>query len=277
MRIGIFARTYSRPALGGVLDAIVDHGIRLVHFNLACAGLGSLPEALDREVCGSIRGAFAQRNLEMIAVSGTFNAIHPDRGVREAMTRRCAALIRQCRALGTDVVSLCTGTRDARDMWRSHPDNDSPGAWRDLRATLDVLLPVAQEEGVTLGVEPEVANVVSSAPRARRVLDEVRSENLKIILDGANLFTGADPRDMAEVLAEAVDLLGPDLVQVHAKDISATTVKKNQAAGEGRLDWETYFGLLHRTGFDGPVVLHNLSEAQVPASRAFVLNVLRAV
>ena len=57
-------------------------------------------------------------------------------------------------------------------MWRRHPDNDKPDAWSDLLATLDQLVPVAEEHGVVLGIEPEHANVIDSAQRARLLLDE---------------------------------------------------------------------------------------------------------
>ena len=49
-------------------------------------------------------------------------------------------------------------------------------------------LQIADEHRVTLGVEPEVSNVVDSARKARRLLDEMQSPRLKIIMDVANLF-----------------------------------------------------------------------------------------
>ena len=78
------------------------------------------------------------------------------------------------------------------------------------------------------------------------------------------------PSDMAEVLREAFELLGPDIVMAHAKDITGDPRKQQQAAGTGRLDWDAYFDCMQAAGFDGPVVLHNLAESQVDESLAFV-------
>ena len=70
-----------------------------------------------------------------------------------------------------------------------------------------------------MGMEPEVSNVVDSAQKARRLMDEMGSSRLKVIMDGANLFhTGELPR-MREVLNEAFALLGSDLTLAHAKDL----------------------------------------------------------
>ena len=124
----------------------------------------------------------------MAAVSGTFNMIHPDPAQRADGLRRLAVLAAACGALGTRLITLCTGTRDPEDMWRRHPANDTPDAWRDLLASLEVALAAAERHDVFLGVEPEVANVIDSAAKARRLLDELRSPRLKIVMDPANLF-----------------------------------------------------------------------------------------
>jgi sugar phosphate isomerase/epimerase len=102
------------------------------------------------------------------------------------------------------------------------------------------------------------------------LLDQMRSPWLKIILDATNLFWPDKLDNMAATLEEAVDLLGPDMITAHAKDITGDEAKKQQAAGTGKLDWATLFRLLKHSGFDGPVILHNLKPEQVAAAIAFV-------
>jgi sugar phosphate isomerase/epimerase len=270
MEIGIFARTFDGEKVEQLLDAALSHDLCCIHFNLKCAGVPTLPETIDASFCQGIRQAFEQRGMKMAALSATFNAIDPNEPFRREQTRRAGELIRHCRLLGTEVVSLCTGTRDPADMWRYHPDNSSLTAWNDLIDTLEQILPVAEAEQVVLGIEPEVANVIDSASKARRLLDQMRSPSLRIIFDAANLFWPDKLNNMVATLEEAVGLLGPDIVMAHAKDITGDEAKKQQAAGTGKLDWTAYFRLLKRSGFDGPVILHNLKPGQVDAAVAFV-------
>lgn len=270
MELGIFARTFDGDGVEQLLDAVAAHGLRCVHFNLKCAGVATLPDTIDAAFCHSIREAFEQRGLNMVALSATFNAIDPDEQFRRQQTRRAVEILRCCRMLETGVVSLCTGTRDHVDMWRYHPENSSPAAWSDLIDTLEQLLPVAEAERVILGIEPEVANVIDSARKARRLLDQIRSPWLKIIFDAANLFWPDKLDDMTATLNEAVDLLGPDIVMAHAKDITGDEAKKQQAAGMGRLDWAAYFRLLKQSGVDGPLILHNLQPEQVDDAITFL-------
>lgn len=270
MRLGIFAKTYCHPTLGGVLDAICEHGIRDVHFNLASAGVESLPVDPSPELCRTIRAAFASRGLTMCSISGTFNAIHPDIGQRAEYTRRACRLIERCPELGTSIVSLCTGTRCPDDMWTAHPDNGQSAAWDDLRRTLEALVDAANRAGVALGVEPEHANVIDSAEKARRLLDDFGSpHNLKIVIDAANLLKAETLGQSHAVLDIALDLLGPDLVIAHAKDMPRTP-GGSRAAGSGLVPWKYYLASLHRSGFTGPLVLHGLEERDVSESVRFL-------
>lgn len=268
MQLGIFARTFSRPGLTETLDAVRDSGLRAMQFNLALAGGPPLPDAIPAELAAHVREETARRELSVAAVSGTYNMAHPDPAVRADGARRLATLIPAARALGTSIVTLCTGSRDAEDMWRRHPDNDTPEAWRDMLESLEPALALAEAHGVTLALEPEHANVVDSAAAARRLLDEARSARLKVVIDAANLFSGADLDRQSDTLREAFDLLAGDLVLAHAKDVRHDGAVV--AAGRGDLDYGLYLALLADAAGDVPLIAHGLAESEVPASVAFL-------
>ncbi|MBN2476990.1 MAG: sugar phosphate isomerase/epimerase [Pirellulales bacterium] len=277
MQLGIHVNTFRRPTLEEILGAVADHALPCVHFNMAAAGVPSMPERIDEALCERIATGFSERRLVMATLSGTFNMVHPSRDVRRAGLRRLEALASSARRLGTSVITLCTGTRDPDNMWRSHPENDSPEAWNELIATLGEALALAQRYDLTLAVEPEVSNVVDSALKARRLLDEMGSPRLKIIIDGANLFhTGELPR-MRAILDEAFDLLGDDLVLAHAKDLDRDGVAGQRAAGQGLLDYDYYLSLLKQVGFDGPLILHSLAENDVAECVKFLREKLAAL
>jgi sugar phosphate isomerase/epimerase len=271
---GIFAKTFSRGTVEEVCEAVAAHGIRSVQFNMACAGVPSMPDAIDGAFAARIARACERHGIEMAAVSGTFNTIHPDISQRESGLRRLAVLASACGALGTGVVTMSTGTRDSENMWRRHADNDSPEAWRDLCATMERAVQIAEQHNVTLAFEPEVSNVVDTARKGRRLLDEIRSARLRVCIDGANLFHAGELPRMHEILEDAFDLLGDDIVLAHAKDLSRDGDAGHEAAGTGLLDYDHYLALLARSGYRGPLFLHNLTEAQIPNSVAFLHNKL---
>jgi sugar phosphate isomerase/epimerase len=277
MRIGIFAKTFARQSVEEVFDGVRTAGLEVVQFNLACARLPTLPDQIDSAVCDRVRSAAAERGIELAAISGTFNMIHPDPGKRRAGLRRLGVLAGAARQMGIPLVTLCTGTRDSENMWRRHPENDASEAYDDLVASLKEALRMAADNNVTLGIEPEVSNVVDSARKCRRLLDEFGSPRLKVIMDGANLFHAGQLPRMGEVLDEAFALLGADIVLAHAKDLAHDGKAGDRAAGTGVLDYSRYLRLLAQAGYRGPLVLHGLSESQVDASVAFLRQELRAL
>jgi sugar phosphate isomerase/epimerase len=268
MRVGIFAKTFARSSLEETLYAVRAHGIGCVQFNMSCASLPPMPEEIPAELTDRIRGEMERRNLTMAAVSGTFNMIHPDRGKRREGLGRLGVLADACGRLGTSVITLCTGTRDPEDMWRYHPENDSPMAWRDLLVSMEQAVRVAEGHEVTLAFEPEVNNVVDSAEKSRRLLDEMRSSRLKVVMDAANIFREGKLPLLDEILDKAFGLLGEDIVIAHAKDVKSTG--EVVAAGRGELDYDRYLENLRGVGFEGPVILHGLGESEVEGSVAFL-------
>lgn len=276
MRLGIFAKTFSRPSVEGVLDVVVGYDLYETQFNMSVAGLPSMPAEIAPPLADRVREAAAERNLALVAVSGTFNMAHPNEGVRRDGLHRLGVIAGACQRLGTSVITLCTGTRDRKNMWRRHPDNGTPGAWRDMLATMQEALTTAEESGITLAFEPEINNVVDSATKARRLLDEMRSPRLKVVMDAANLFDAQDPaRQLSrskEVLGEAFGLLGGDLVLAHAKDVKGSG--EVVAAGKGDLDYDLYLKHLSEAGYGGPLVMHGLTEEEVAGSLAFLRDKL---
>ena len=270
MQVGIMSGTFSRPTLGETLDAILAQDIRHLQFNWSTAHpKGPLPEVIDA-ICPIIREEVEKRGMVIAAVPQNFNMVDEDPQKRRQGIDRLSMVIRAAKSVGTSVVATCTGSRHPESMWRHHPDNASARTWRLLRSTLEQVLPVAEAADVTVAFEPEINNVASDARKSRRIIDEMGSPNLKVVLDAANIFGKDDLPRMTEVLDEAFDLLGDRVAIAHGKDLDRGGDAGHLAAGTGKLDYAHYVRLLCGLPFDVPIILHGLSEEQVPASAAML-------
>src|SRR6516162_174302 len=115
--VGIFAKTFPRPTPEENLDAVRNHGLGVVQYNLACAGLPSLPERIEPDLARRIGAAAALRGIGIAAVSGTFNMIDPIRRRRDVGTHRLGQRASGGAVLGTKIITLCTWTREPDGMW----------------------------------------------------------------------------------------------------------------------------------------------------------------
>jgi sugar phosphate isomerase/epimerase len=272
MQLGIFAKTFAAHGAAASLAAVRAAGYEIAHFNLAILGRPSMPASIAPEDCAEIAAASRSTGVPIAAVSATYNMIHPDLEQRESGMAALQAMICAAPAMGTRLVTLCTGTRHPTDQWAFHPGNAGEDAWRELVGEMARAVEVAEAVGVDLGIEPELANVVSSARSACRLMDELRSPRIRVVLDPANLFEIETPKAARDIVAEAVDLIGDRISMAHAKDRAADGAFV--AAGQGIVDFPHFISRLAAVGFDGPLVTHGLSEREAPEVAQFLRDAL---
>ncbi|PZV35558.1 sugar phosphate isomerase/epimerase family protein [Mesorhizobium kowhaii] len=272
MRLGIFAKTFPGAEPAAVLAAVRQAGYETTQFNLACAGLPSMPDAVPAEAVAAIRAAAQSTGVSLAAISGTYNMAHPDKAVRDDGLRRLAIVIEAAAVLDIPLVTLCTGSRNAADQWAYHPDNADPVAWSDMAAEMAKALVLAEQAGVDLGIEPEQANIVTSAKDATRLIAEMGSRHLKIVLDPANLFEHATPDETRAIVAAAIDEAAAHIAMAHAKDRYGDG--RFATAGQGIVDFPDLAARLKAVGFDGALVTHGLSADEAPGVAAFLRRFL---
>jgi sugar phosphate isomerase/epimerase len=282
-QLGIFAKHLSRSTPEELFDAIAAFGFNCTQFNAACLGLPSLPDTIDKTLWRRTARAARSAGVKIVALSATFNLLDESRLRLGDNFRRLELLAQAATILGTDLVTLCSGTRNQQDMWTYHPENQSSSAWRDMTDAMQRALAIASGRDVYLGIEPEVANVVSNAENAARLIAELESDRIRIVFDPANLYQPpADPRRDGYVITNALLLLGDRVAVAHCKDIADPLAKRSTrpnhsglyehvAAGTGILDYQHYISELERlVPKSAPLILHGLSEEQIPASVSFM-------
>lgn len=272
MTPGVFARTYSTKYPDELFFRIRADGFTTTQFNLSGAGLAPLPQELPDGIAASIAHSAQKAGVTICALSGTYNMAHPDPMHRRSLHIGFANVMRAAREMGVPLVTLCTGSRELSDMWRAHPGNTSRQAWYDLRGELTFALALADEFDLMLGIEPEPGNIICDAVAARRMLDEVGSHRLGIVLDAANLLSPLALPRQQEIVAQATDLLGEHLLLVHAKDIDSSGIVV--PAGKGAVDLPQFVARVRATGYDGPVVGHNFAEADAPGVAAYLQSII---
>jgi sugar phosphate isomerase/epimerase len=259
MRLGIFSKIFPRASLGETLDAVRSLGISSVQFN----GPGE-----------GIREEFERRQIKIEVLSATFNIIHPDPKARRVGFERFATLASSAKELDASILSVCTGTYDLEDMWRKHPKNESSEAWREMVTAMAKLATIAEEHDVTIAFEPEQANVIDSASKARALLDALQSRRVKVLMDAANLLTISNLAQQEWVLKEAFELVGYDIAAAHAKEFSADGTLGQAAIGRGVVDFPLYVSLLGDAGFQNSLIMHGFLESEARESTAYLSQLM---
>ena len=263
MKLGVFAKTFAGTDPYSVLAAVRAANFEAAQYNMACSGLGPLPVSIPDEIANHIKSASDAARIEIAAVSATYNMTDPDKARRAAGRRAFTAIAGAARRMGTGLVTVCSGSKDPQDQWRRHPANDDPASWIEMCREIEFMLGLAEQHDLTIGVEPEPANVVSSPSNAARLLSDFSGSRLRIILAPANILEGVPPGRQHSTIDLAFDLLGPAIALAHAKERHSDG--RVAPAGEGTVDWNYFLTGLSSLGFDGHLIAHGMSANEAPS------------
>ena len=148
------------------------------------------------------------------------------------------------------------------------PENPSDDNYHEVVAAIGFLAARLADTGQSLLLETGEETPVT----LKRTIDDVGARNVGVNFDPANLlmYGTANPLD-------AVDLLGPHVMGVHAKDGEYPTSGKalgvEKPLGEGRVDFPRLLGKLKAAGYDGPVTIER--EIEGPEQKRDILAAAR--
>lgn len=271
MNLGIFTEYVSA-------ESIEELAYNVGKLNLRSVVLSSYPGLdidLDRpsaEHCLRIKRAFAQAGVEIAAVSGYSNLLHPDENLRKSIHRRFIGGMRLCEGIGAKMLCSETGTFHPKSEWEWNPANATEQAMELLVGTIRPLAEEADKHGILLGLEPYVMNVVHSPQRADEFVRRLAMKNVKLVADPAGMLTHATLNAQESVLPDMFRCIAPHIGLVHVEDCRRDPEDHFHwlGAGKGDINYPLFMDLLVGIGYDGPMIMEHLEEEDISESRNFV-------
>lgn len=184
-----------------------------------------------------LKRLFDKNELDCAVLGCYLNLANPDPVQLKEIQEKYKANIRFAAHLGAGVVGTETGAPNTAYKFEE-------ACWSEeaLEQFINGLRPVvtyAEQMGVLVAIEPVVRHIVCNPVRARRVLDEINSPNLRIILDPVNLLEIYNYEKQDEIIDQAIELLGKDIAVLHVKDF---VIKDNKLisvpVGQGQCHWD---------------------------------------
>lgn len=271
-KLGIMSYVYPGYSAAEMAKAIQANGMRYVQLDPRQEGLhAGDPYSVRR--AETIRGIFAERGIEIVALSGYINLLDPDARKRETNAAVLERMIEVCEAYGAGYVATETGSLHPTNQWGYHPDNDSDYAWETLLAAVDRLRAAAVRHRAVFLLEGYITNVLSTPEKARRLIDELGTEGLGLVLDPFNYMTEPDLANQKEALERLFGLIGGLCPIAHAKDAVYTDKGfKSPRAGTGSMDWLLVAEAFARHTPDIPLILEHLQAEEAEETMRFVKN-----
>lgn len=220
--------------------------------------------------CRRVAEPFADKGIDVAAVSAHTNFLDPDRPRRRKAIQRFDALIEHCQDFGTNYLVTESGTLSPAHPWDDCADNHTPAAFDAFIENLKPSVRLAEANGVTILLEGylyHVLNKVSLAEMARERLGDA----IGFVLDPANYFSRGMISSADRQLKEIFRVIGPHAPVAHAKDVrylggELTTPR----VGTGTLDYKVFLELLDEHQEGCPLIFEQLRLEELQESIDFI-------
>ena len=271
MNIGIRLHDTVPGTLRQRLAFIRRQGFSCAHIALSKVidgfDMADAPEKLKEELASSVREDLLAEHIECAVLGCYLNLADPNEEERQRTQAIYKAHLRFAPMIGARVVGTETYANP-----HSHFPQGAARSEEAFRLFIDALRPVvrwAEEADAILAVEPVYHHIISTPERAQRMLDEVPSDHLQIILDAVNLI-GPDTADRAEEIVEdGIRRLGDRAMVLHMKDY---VLRPNEvhsiACGTGVMRFESLLSLAKRRSL--PMTLEDTTPENAEQARLFL-------
>jgi sugar phosphate isomerase/epimerase len=239
MQFGIRLHDAKKAPLEERLKIVKEQGFECAHLALSkVVTENSIAEsALTPGYAMYLRRLFAANGLDIAVLGCYLNLANPDPAQLKAIMEKYKANIRFAAHLGVGVVGTETGAPNVEYKFEEACWSDE--ALDTFITNLRPIVKYAEQFGVLFAIEPVVRHIVCNPARARRVLDEIASPNLRIILDPVNLLETYNYEKQDEIIDEAIELLGTDVAVLHVKDFVINDGKLvSVPVGTGDCHWD---------------------------------------
>lgn len=252
MNIGIRLHDTAPGTLKQRLAFARSQGFTCAHIALGMTlegfSMQDAPRQLTPQLAARVRQDLEDTGMECAVLGCYLNLADPDAERRAHTQEIYKAHLRAAPWIGARVVG--TETYANPESLFSEPASRSEEAFRLFMDSLRPVVRYAEEANAVLAVEMVYHHIISTPERAQRMLEELPSDHLQIILDAVNLI-GPGCDGQAEALTEeAIRRLGDRVRVLHMKDYTVLPDGgiHSQACGTGKMRFERLLALAKKRG-----------------------------
>lgn len=269
LNIGIRAHDMENAPIKNLVENISKKGLTCTQLALskAITEFNTDLEAMTPGMAFYLRKLFQRNNVD-ISVLGCYQELgNGSKEEFEKIQKVYEAHIRFASYLGCGMV----GT----ETWSGNLDPKSTEALNVLVDNMKRIVGYAEKMGVIIGMEPVAGHIVYDFKQARKVLDMVNSPNLQIIFDPVNIITGENYQQQGELIREAFELAGKEIVCIHAKDfiVDRDGTVKSVIAGDGMFDYKLLCSILRKKKPFIHILLEETTPDNVFYAKEYIENI----
>lgn len=224
LKVGARVHDYGRDTPEAVFSRIAADGYEAVMlaFQKAIAGVTSYYDVTP-ELIAQTKTALSTNGLDIRTLG-----VYMELGMVDEIARKQAVEQFLCGLKVAQQMGIPTVATETTPMHKQHGVTRE-AAYASLEKSMGEILPVAEELGVQVCVEPVFYHSLATPELARQLLNTMKSPNLKITFDPVNLLDVPEVPTQHDLWKRAFDAFGAEIEVVHMKAIRVENGKLEKA------------------------------------------------
>ena len=276
MNIGIRLHDTRPGTLRERLGFAAAQGFRCVQLAMGKAVPGfqmnAAPELLTEDLAAEVREELGNAGVSCAVLGCYLKLAAADEETAQEVREIYRAHLRFSAQIG----ALCVGTETPPAEGPEGKACRTEEAYHLFLNRMRPLVQAAEELGVTLAVEPVCTHIIHDADRAVRLLEDLKSDRVKIILDAVNLIDTEHVGGAGELVRDAVRKLGGQVCVLHMKDYlpQPEAVRPRPVpCGQGEMDYRALLELAREREL--PMLLENTAHDNAEETRLWLEKQIR--
>lgn len=216
--IGIRAHDYGKMKSAELAKAVHADGLGSVQLalNKAIEGIETIDQPLLDNDLLAIGNDFSIANVSIAVLGCYLNYAHPDKAIREANIKIFKDHLVYGQRMNARVIGTETGSMRADYSYIK--ENHTAKAYTTFSDSLYSMLQTAEDLSVNIAVEPVWDHIIYSNECLEKLIKDMDSKRLKVILDPVNLLNVNNYKKHDDLVKQAFDIYGDRIQVIHAKD-----------------------------------------------------------
>lgn len=245
MRIGIRAHDIEHDNLEELAEIAHKKNIKSFHF----APKKVIKEFEVKKGCLTpglaqyIKNIMRKNELNISILGSYVNLSNPNDEELNEEIETFKEHIRFAKYMGESVVATETGCYNREYVYTEK--NDTEEAFKRSLNSIKAIVEEAEKFGIVVGIEGSIEHVMSNPQKLKRLLDNVKSNNLQIVFDPVNLIDASNYDKMDEIIKESFQLFGDRIICIHTKDFIYKDGKLQRVSiGTGQFNYPLLLSLI---------------------------------
>ena len=274
MKIGIRCHDVIHSNLDELGQKVQEKNLTGVQLALKKANIGFKPTkgCITPGMAKHIRDGFSKYNVNISILGCYINLAHPDDKELNELLDSFKEHIRFARDFGCSIIGTETGALNKEYVYG--PENNTEEAFQRTLSSIKILVEEAEKFGVTVGIEGVAKHVINTPERMKRVLDNIKSNNVQVIFDPVNLINEENYGKQDEIVKKSFELFGDRIVAIHAKDyVYEDGEIKLVSIGKGQFNYPLLLSLIKERKPYVDVLLENSTKDDIDFSINYLTEI----